>query len=544
MSCHWYQLSCKAEEAVSNATDSAVEKFVQALADGCRSGMEFVSTFWMKVPSPTIASADGGWHGSDMLTSLQEYLLPLGGVIAVVTFAVTLLKVAFSPDRADDGFKTIIRQFIVIATSTLPVMAVTALLITFGDLFSPWIMQQASGQPASEGFKRILIGNIFEGSDLKSQAGNIGLGTVGLGLLLVIFLIGTLGALVQCVFMVLRGAALMILIVILPTVGAGSGTEEGWLRYKRLLMIILGFVLYKPTAAVIYAVGLKLMSQQGGDDQVKNAIYGLTILAMAAVALPALIKFLVPAAAAGSSAAFSGGAAVGVAAAGAAVVALAGSGGAAAAGAGKGAGTADGATKTGGSVGQPTGSGTGAGDATGGGTAGGGSTGGGDSVAAGASTNTGADAGSTEGSGADAGAASVGGADGSDGGGDSSPDDAPDLLAPADTTPNPADTSPDGAGGSASSGASTESGGGAAGGTGSPAGDVNADQLDVYPSDPADSPGRSANPSPERVAAGSKAASNAGAGGGARRAQAASEVMKHVSEETKTAGEETAEGAQ
>lgn len=381
--CHWYDAGCQVKQGVEDLAGSAVQQFVQALADGCKEALGYVSSFWMKVPSPDIASGGGqSWHGSSTLTSLQGDLAPITLAVAVMTFAVALLRIAFSPERAGEGLKPILRQMLAVVTASLPAMAVTQLLIGFGDEFSPWIIKQASGQSASEGFKNVLIAGMF---------GTNGVPSNGLGLWLVIFLLGIIGAVVQCLFMVLRGGALIVLLVLLPPAAAASGTEEGWARYKKMLMVIVGFALYKPVAAVIYATGMKLMSQNDGD-QVQNALYGLTVITMAAVALPALIKFLMPAAAVGSSSAFSGAGAVGALAAGAAVVGLAstGAGAGAAAGAASGGGKAPGADAAGGG----SGGGQGTGIAGGGG-------GGGNSPADGADPNpvdpTGGGSGSADG---------------------------------------------------------------------------------------------------------------------------------------------------
>lgn len=125
-------------------------------------------------------------------------------------------------------------------------------------------------------------------------------------------------------------------------------------------MLIIGFVLYKVVAAAIYGTGLRLMSdtQTAGDD-VQNALYGLTVIIMGALALPAFIKFVMPMAAAGSSSAFSGGAVLGAVASGAAVMSLGGAGAGAAAGRGAGAGAGAGA---GGSMGKGPTPAAGAGD--------------------------------------------------------------------------------------------------------------------------------------------------------------------------------------
>jgi len=319
VTCSPIDFGCIAQEA----SQSAFASIVKAMGEAVVAMIGFLSSFWLTVPSPTVATGGGSaWQLSDLLGQLQRWTAPVTLVIAVISFSIALGRMAFT-GNAGEG-RLIVRQVAAVGAGTTAVAAVTQLLISFGDAFSPWVIQQASGgREPSEGLKG-LIGLGFASGDPKDQ----------LGLWFFLFALAALGAIVQCVFMLVRAAALMVLMVFVAPTAAGAASEEGWSRFKRLGLIILGFALYKPVAALIYAAGIMLMTQNteasDGND-LKNALYGLTIMVMAAVALPAFIKFLVPLAATGSSSAFSGAAAAGVVAAGAAVV---GTGGWGAAGAG------------------------------------------------------------------------------------------------------------------------------------------------------------------------------------------------------------------
>jgi len=203
-----------------------------------------------------------------------------------------------------------VRQVSVVGAGALVVAAATELLVMAGDQFSPWIIAKASNGDPSAGLKTMISAG-FGAGDPDDM----------LGLWFVVYGVCLLGLIVRCIFMLIRSVAMMAMV---PTVAAGAASDEGWMRFKRFAVVIVGFALYKPVSAVIYAVAISEMTQQNGgpDNGLQNASYGVTTVMMAALALPAFIKFLLPAAAVGSSSAFSGGAAVGaVAAAGAAVVA-------------------------------------------------------------------------------------------------------------------------------------------------------------------------------------------------------------------------------
>ncbi|EFL12715.1 MULTISPECIES: hypothetical protein [Actinomycetes] len=314
-------IGCYLEDGAKKAFAYMVKAFGEAVIGL----VKFLSTFWMKVPSPTVAGqgADGQWHESQTLDWFHGALSAFTGFFAVCAFVFGLGRIAWSAHRSGEAHeaKGLVRQVATVAAGPLCLAAITQLLISAGDAFSPWILERASDGDPSQGMDKLM---------------KIGLGTGApgtlLGLWLILFLLCLIGSLIQCVFMVIRAPVVIVLLTLSPGFAATTASEEGWQRFKRLGMIVLGFTLYKPVAAIIYAVGIKLMTTTATSQadapggSIQDAIYGMVIMVIAALALPAFIKFIAPAAAAGSSSMFSGGAAIGAVAAGAAIVAGAGAG--------------------------------------------------------------------------------------------------------------------------------------------------------------------------------------------------------------------------
>lgn len=344
---------CYAKEAAQ----SAFEAIVHAIGEGVVAAVTFLSSFWLSVPSPTVARGSGAsWTMSSVVSQMQGWVGPVTGAVALISFAIAIARIAFTGQGSDA--RHLVRQVAAVGAGSLVVVAGTQLLIAAGDAFSPWIIRQAAGgREPSEGLKTLISTGLANGAPGNS-----------LGLWFIIFLLCGLGAIVQCIFMLVRGAALVVLMVFVPPTAAGTASEEGWARFKRLALLIVGFALYKPVAAIIYSVGIMQMTQNtnsGSEMDVQNAIYGLTLMVMAALALPAFIKFIMPAAAMGSSSAFSGAVAAGVVAGGAAIVATGGfgaaAGGAGAAGTAGGAGTAGAQGVTGATAAVPPAAGSGGG---------------------------------------------------------------------------------------------------------------------------------------------------------------------------------------
>ena len=321
--CQVWDAICWAGEGISNAANSAFTDFVRDIWKLLIDFLGWINSFWVGIPSadvtaPAIGQINGwmGWYTA---------------AIALIGLLIGLGRMAISNDFKSGlpAVKMVVNLILVTGVYAVAFAG----LMTAGDQFAPWIIQKATGEELS------LSGMLSLSEMMLIYPGG--------GLFLAI--IGLLGAVVNVLFMVIQGALASTMFALLPAVAAGSGTEMGSNAFRQLQGWLLAVILFKPVAAIIYAFGMMQMKNppaiEGLDDigkSIYNACVAMVILGMAALALPALIKFLVPVAAAATSNAFSGGAAVaGVAAAGSAVVmvgAVAATGGAAAPAAGAAAG--------------------------------------------------------------------------------------------------------------------------------------------------------------------------------------------------------------
>src|SRR5699024_12329977 len=137
------------------------------------------------------------------------------------------------------------------------------------------------------------------------------------GAAFLIYILLLIGAVVNFVFMLFRNIMFLVLIVFIVVLAASSGTEAGQQAWRKANGWLLALLLFKPVAAAIYALGFRLLRQNAsteGYDEIMNGLVssltGLLVLILASLALPAPIKFVVPAAAA-CAGAFSVGPALG-----------------------------------------------------------------------------------------------------------------------------------------------------------------------------------------------------------------------------------------
>lgn len=401
--CKVLEFGCKLKESAKDGANNIIVDVAQGWYDACKKLIEWFGGFWIHTPgpnfdSPSIALLTGklGWYtGAFAIVGL---LFALGRT--VLTQDIKTLTV--------EGLRPIVNLVIVTGTYTVGLTA----LMQAGDEFSVWIIEKAQGGGNGEIEAGFMLG-------LLSNPALLGGGTF-----LIVALLLLISSIINVAFMLFRNVVMVCLLVLLPTLAASSGTETGNQAFKKANGWLLAFLLFKPVAALIFAIGLALMKdpiktgQTVADDaqSLVTAITGVLILCVAALALPALVKFLVPVAAYGSGG-FSGGAAIGAGAsvaAGAAVIAA--SGGTAAAAGGGAAASGGGAAASGGAGGATAGgastAASGGGGGAGGAAASGGAEAGGGGGAGAASAGSGGT--SSAGSGTEAGESASGSSSGAE----------------------------------------------------------------------------------------------------------------------------------
>ncbi|MFD7502291.1 hypothetical protein [Streptomyces sp. NPDC059850] len=113
-------------------------------------------------------------------------------------------------------------------------------------------------------------------------------------LLLVIAGLMLLSGLLMAVLMWVRLGVEIILMGTLPVAAAASMTDWGQTWWRKHIGWLVAWLLYKPTVALIIWSGT-LMMTGAKDDQASTQIAGMAVLLLTAIALPALMRVVVPA---------------------------------------------------------------------------------------------------------------------------------------------------------------------------------------------------------------------------------------------------------
>jgi hypothetical protein len=268
-----------------------------------------LSTFWVSMPTANLASQDG--------VTASPVVGFVNSELGYWTLALAVLSVILGGTRMiweqrGAPLKDLLRSLLTLTLVSGLGLAVISILVIAADAFSASIIDRATDGKGFAHAMAILV--------MTNQTG------VGVFILIILGLVGLLASLVQIVLMIVRGGMLVILAGILPTTAAFTNTEMGRQWFQKAVGWTIAFILYKPAAAIVYAVAFKLMGSSGGNVLL-GSITGFALMIVALLALPALMRFVTPMVGAVASGSGGGaGAAVGAMATGAVSMGRSGSG--------------------------------------------------------------------------------------------------------------------------------------------------------------------------------------------------------------------------
>ncbi|MEU2382700.1 hypothetical protein ABZ556_10230, partial [Micrococcus luteus] len=429
---------------------------MESIVEGAVNILRQIGTWWMSAPGP--------YFDNPIVQNMRDNLSWFVWFFGVVGFLLALGRLvvtAYTSGSIRDGLVSIGALFLNIVLATGVYIALIPMLLNAGDAVATWLLDQSTDNADFATLAQPMAAEAF-------------LASPGTAFLLALCLF--IGAIANFLMLLLRNVLLLVLIVFLPVIAAGSNTEAGRQSWRKANAYLIACLLMKPLTAAIYGFGFMLLQDSGEDfgQVIASSISGILLLLMAALVLPTLVRFLSPVAATGMSG-FSGagliGAGVGVAAGAAMIAGAGGAGAAAMAGGASRAGGGSGGASMGGAGGAPT---EGTGGTPTGGTDSGGTT-------APGVTTSGTDSAATTASGTrpsrmDSGVSSAPGTNRSDNGGGGRAD-APGAVASGDGGTDSAPTTAEGGaaaaegGAAAAGGTAPAEGGAAAAGATAPAGD-------------------------------------------------------------------------
>ncbi|WP_433656062.1 hypothetical protein ACQPW1_33780 [Nocardia sp. CA-128927] len=288
--------ACKAGNAASHpgqaatavkdkAWDSTFGKVVDSMMNGLGEAIILALTFWMKVPNE--AASDGG----SLFTKINDYTYQAQILLLIASVILSGARLAearrgATMNEAAESF----RMFARVVFSSWMLGAVIVAGTQASDRFAEWIINDSTNGNAKD-----LAELMVKTSKLQAFSP---------GLVLIIAIVGLLGALAQIVLAIVRQGLLIIAAGVLPLAAAASGMNVGKQSYQKLIGWIIAFMLYKPVAAIVYMIAFttaghvdSLTATNGLPDgeQAQRMLVAIVLLCSVAFVLPALMRLVTPA---------------------------------------------------------------------------------------------------------------------------------------------------------------------------------------------------------------------------------------------------------
>lgn len=270
--------ACWAEAGVGAAVGGAIEDLAQSISQALSEIVLTLATFWVDLPTSNLTS--DGVNPTPTVAFLQDGLWYWTAALAVLAVIVGGSRMVWEQRGAP--IRELIRSLLTLTLVSGMGLAVIAFLIVAADGFSSWIIDQAT---EGDGFANAIQAMLIAGE-----------GDVAVFMVIILGLIGIITSVTQIVLMVVRSGMLVILAGILPTTAAFTNTEMGKQWFQKTIGWTIAFILYKPAAAIVYAVAFRLIDggELSGATALLNSITGLALMVVALFALPALLRFVTP----------------------------------------------------------------------------------------------------------------------------------------------------------------------------------------------------------------------------------------------------------
>lgn len=272
------------KELIEKGLDAAVRWFLTQIFAALETVLNGLGSWWLGVEAPGM----GPGSASEAVSNSTIYFVAVAGIIGTAIGIIRVVRTHSRESVADLAMAI----FATIATTAIG-GTVASYLLTITSQLSPWLMETISGASGDER-KSLYTALGFMPADTTA---NLAIGIAIIAILLVF--LAAIASLVNMFFVLFTYGVIAVLVGLLPIFAAQSQTEAGKQRFWKVVGWIFAAVLYKPTAAIIYGVGIlwiKGIVPAGQENdamaQIITLLSGFMITAMSCIALPALIRLV------------------------------------------------------------------------------------------------------------------------------------------------------------------------------------------------------------------------------------------------------------
>ena len=272
------------KELIEKGLDAAIRWFLTQIFTALETILNGLGSWWLGVEAPGM----GPGSASEAVSNSTIYFVAVAGIIGTAIGIVRVVRTHSRESVADLAMAI----FATIATTAIG-GTVASYLLTITSQLSPWLLETISGASGDER-KSLYTALGFMPADTTAK---LAIGIAMIAILLVV--LAAIASLVNMFFVLFTYGVIAVLVGLLPIFAAQSQTEAGKQRFWKVVGWIFAAVLYKPTAAIIYGVGILWIKGIVPDGQENDPmgqmialLSGFMIIAMSCIALPALIRLV------------------------------------------------------------------------------------------------------------------------------------------------------------------------------------------------------------------------------------------------------------
>lgn len=272
------------KELIEKGLDAAVRWFLTQVFAALETILNGLGSWWLGVEAPGM----GPGSASEAVSNSTIYFVAVAGIIGTAIGIVRVVRTHSRESVADLAMAI----FATIATTAIG-GTVASYLLTITSQLSPWLLETISGASGDER-NSLYTALGFMPADTTAK---LAIGIAMIAILLVV--LAAIASLVNMFFVLFTYGVIAVLVGLLPIFAAQSQTEAGKQRFWKVVGWIFAAVLYKPTAAIIYGVGILWIKGIVPDGQENDPmgqmialLSGFMIIAMSCIALPALIRLV------------------------------------------------------------------------------------------------------------------------------------------------------------------------------------------------------------------------------------------------------------
>lgn len=275
MTCSWTSPWNCVGPAIHSVVGGAKDIASSAWDDVCRSfasaATELLNDFAHAFAAiPDVSLTTGG------VRSVYAISLGLAGAVAILLLLGQVIRTALTGDGS-----AIAQGFIGVAKAGLAflcTLTVGAAALLAADELTTWIINASFGSTAAFA-KELSVLVSWDPSDVTSVT-----------LIFVLAVIGIVLVVVLWFEMLLRNAAIAVLIATSPIAAAGQVAQSTSAWWQKLCTTTVQLIILKPLIALVFALGMGLA---GHAQSLNDLLVGMLVLFLAAVAWPALARFMV-----------------------------------------------------------------------------------------------------------------------------------------------------------------------------------------------------------------------------------------------------------